>query len=631
MNSQKVTHLLSLAFLPAILTLFLVAENQLFVLWLHVVPDAYWVRCSLATLSLGVLVYGISLFIRSRVLRYGYLFVTSCILSLILLSEYLYYSYAASFLQISALQYTAQVLSLFGIITTLLTPKLLLFIIPPTIVILSYFFPLLQERSLHHKSHKIIIGTLIILAGLGGYGWLAIAETRDFGSANGLFKTPYDTSSIVGKMGIVNYFLEGVVKLAIHSNDVTKADKIFVQEWSRSRPETQSAASNYGIAKGRNLILIQVESLENVVLHATVEKQEITPNLNALAKNGAYFKNVFTQIGHGTTADAEFMILNSLYSLPDGVAFVDYPRNSYQALPRLLTDNGYHTLVMHGDVATFWNRANIYPQLGYQQWAMKNDFTTPREIGYQGLGDADFFSQSAEKLRDTKKPFMSTLITLTSHSPFLLPDDLRTLKFSEKSKLNETQKHYLESIHYVDAAIGTFIADLKKFDLYNNSLIVLYGDHGSFTDISNALAPNKHLPKDVARQHVPLIMVAPKTTLAGVNSSPASLIDIYPTVTNLLGLETPRSVLGQDLLNTKTPVMTYRKSSTHVKYILSNNLSYTAETSGIFERGTCADNDLRPLPIESCRKLFEEQKATLTVSDVVIKANMLNTLTEKVK
>ncbi|MDP2630329.1 MAG: LTA synthase family protein, partial [Candidatus Uhrbacteria bacterium] len=578
------------------------------------------------------LTYGISLFIQSQSWRHGYLFVSSCTLSLLLIAEFFYYSYSTSFLQVSALKYANQALSVSGTIDTLVTPKIILFLFPPIVVVVSFFFSRSKKHTLINTDQKIAVGILIILLGTGGYGWLAAAETRELGSMKGLFTSPYDTNALVGKMGIANYFLEGVVKYAWHSKDVTQSDKAFVRDWNHSRPPTPPATHKSGIAKNRNIILIQIESLENSVLNTSIEGKEITPTLNALAKSGAYFSNYFAQIGHGTTADAEFMILNSLYSLSDGVAFVDYPKNSYRALPQFLSDNGYRTLVMHGDVATFWNRANIYPQLGYQTWIMKNDFSATREIGYQGLGDADFFSQSAEKLKGIKEPFMATLITLSSHTPFLLPDDVRTITLSKKSGLNETQRHYLESIHYADAAVGSFITELKKSGLYDRSLIIIYGDHGSFTDIGDALNIDKDLPKDVAHQHVPLIILAPGTELKGMRSLPASHIDMYPTVANLLGLTPPRTILGQDLFNTNAPVMTYRKPSANaIGYIQSDTLSYTAAPDGIFNHGSCSDKDAHTLPIEKCQNIYETQTAQLKVSDITIKADIIDVLTSEIK
>jgi len=123
------------------------------------------------------------------------------------------------------------------------------------------------------------------------------------------------------------------------------------------------------------------------------------------------------------------------------VTFVDHAQNQYAALPQLLVDHGYDTQVFHGDVATFWNRVNIYPNLGYQAWHMQDEFTSTRAIGITGLGDEDFFKQALPKVEALKQPFMATLITLSSHTPFTLPDDLRTLPIPAGSGLTTPRRN----------------------------------------------------------------------------------------------------------------------------------------------------------------------------------------------
>ena len=76
--------------------------------------------------------------------------------------------------------------------------------------------------------------------------------------------------------------------------------------------------------------------------------------------------------------------------------------------------------------------------------------TIPREIGAFGLGDVDFFDQAAPKLQSFPQPFMATLITLSSHTPFQIPADLETLDIPSSSDLTWIQYQYLESIHYTD-------------------------------------------------------------------------------------------------------------------------------------------------------------------------------------
>ena len=536
--------------LPTVLVLLFVAQNVAFNEWLHVVPQLY-PQMYAAAFALGVLLYGPAVLMRPRA-RYIYLFIVSSLVSALLIAEYLYFSYAGGYLQISALKLTAETSAVTGTAIKFITPRLSFFLLNSLLVAIAFFYE--RYKKIHPITlsvvEKIIIAVVILTCVFGGYEELIAAEVKNYGDDTRLYKQLYDLNSVVGKMGVVNYFLEDATKRLLDSGDITEADKTFVNTWSTARPDPVKPGNSFGVAKGRNLIFIQVESLENAVINTKLGDNEITPNLNELAHEGLYFSNYFTQVGMGNTADAEFVTLDSLYPLPDSVAFVDHAQNQYAALPQLLVDHGYDTAVFHGDVPTFWNRADIYPSLGYQTWFMRSSFNISRPIGITGVGDQDLFQQSLPRIESLPRPFMATLITLSSHTPFFLPDDLRTLPIPKDSGLNDTQTQYLESIHYADQAIGDFITQLKQTSLYDNSVIVIFGDHGSYTDISSALGVEKSDVADMNNGQVPLIILAPGTGLTGEQQMPSSHLDLYPTVAHLLGLDAPMSRMQMETLIT---------------------------------------------------------------------------------
>ena len=625
---KKVSRCAKSLFLPTMLVVLFVLQNTAFNHWLNIEPGVY-VQIYAAAFALGVLLYGPATFMRSRS-RYVYLIVISVLVSVILIAEYLYYSYAGGFLQISALKLTGESDAVIGTAIGFITPKLVLFLCGPILVLTSGL--IVRSRKMIPITHSVhehaFIAVIILVSIFGGYHTLLAAEKRDYGNSSRLYSMQYDLNSVVGKMGVVNYFLEDAAKRVFDRDKITAEDKTFVHNWNTDRPDLAPPKNALGIAKNRNVIFIQVESLENAVIGTKINGVEITPNLNALTKEGLYYSNYYTQVGMGNTADAEFTTLNSLYPLPDSVAFVDHAQNAYTAFPQLLVTHGYDTNVFHGDVSTFWNRANIYPSLGYQTWFMKNTFTATRQIGITGLGDEDFFQQSLPKIETLKEPFMATLITLSSHTPFILPEDLRTLSIPASSGLNDTQKHYLESIQYTDKVLGDFIDQLKKTNLYDHSVIVIFGDHGSYTGISKALGVETNAVDEMNNAQVPLLILAPETGLKGEQTIPASHIDVYPTIANLLGLEIPRSVLGQDLLNTTTPVVVHRKSTTGgVSAILGATVLYVASSDGVFRNGRCESAKTRlPVSLDDCQSLFDQQSAILRVSDTVVRGNLIDSL-----
>ncbi|HEY5220943.1 MAG TPA: LTA synthase family protein [Candidatus Paceibacterota bacterium] len=629
---RRVRQYLLAHWLPFALIVLFVLQNYLFDVWLKIYPNTNLGSLIAGSAGLAIILFAPALLFRKRT-GYVYLGIASIVAALIFVSQYLYYAYSGGFLQASSLFYAGQGTDEIATIITLLNYNLLLFVLGPVLVLVHWVVCRRNRTEVVKLSRKkkVVIGIIIVLIAALCYGYVFGKERIQNGSDTQLYNynRVYDVNQLVSKIGIVNFYIGDIITAIAENNQITPADVAFVQSWVKQKPPMPPPGSDFGIAKGRNLIFIQVESLENAVINTKINGQEITPNLNALASEGLYFPNYYSEVGPGTTADAEFTTLNSLYALPDQVAFISYPDDTCSALPSLLKNNGYSTCSLHGDVASFWNRANIYPNLGYQQWFSRPDFAIPRDIGAFDLGDEDFFDQAAPKLESFPQPFMATLITLSSHTPFQIPADLETLNIPSSTNLTWIQYQYLESVHYTDQAIGNFINELKQDGLYNNSLIVIYGDHSSYTDIASALGVNNTPFSNFSLQNtqVPLIILEPgSSTLPNkIDETPGSHLDLYPTVADMLGVAPPSTVLGQDLLTTKTPVVVARNLvSGTVNTILTNDLAYQASPDGIYADGTCITLPSKaPLPVTACAALYNDESSTVKASDLMIEGNMI--------
>lgn len=612
-----------------------VVQNQIFNLSVHFFYNPYFRIFLMESLTLGVLLYGPAIFFKKK-FRYIYLSIISIFISLLFSSQYIYYSFYGGFFQTSVFEYMGQASAEWSTILTLLNPIILLFFLNIIVVLRAY---ILERKEEYHsvslkRSEKAFAAAAIIA--IAGFGYIFLLFNDGGGlqkiknpiqTLQGLGSFTFSPNYFVQKVGIGNYFISNIIGSALRDKHISVADKTFAIDWFSQKPK-EPDTKYFGLEKGKNLFFIQVESLESAVIGQKIGDQEITPNLNKLSKIGLYFDNYYTQVSQGNTADAEFVTLNSLYPLSNEVAFIDYPHNTYDSLPNLLVKNGYNTYSLHGDVANFWNRANIYPSLGYENTISKNDFVV-NEDGFETLSDDDFFSQSVEKLKTFPQPFMATLITLSSHTPFVIPAEYQKIVFPPSSTLSERQKNYIESVHYTDNAIGNFINELKKNGLYDNSLIAIYGDHGSSTNISQQLGTqtNNKIPESLISSRVPLILLSPKlnASIHGSKSTPGSHLDLYPTVALLLGINPPKSILGQDLLNTKTPLVVRRDPySQGITAILTPKLSYEGAINGVFENGTCLKLPTgQILPIGNCKKLYDEQPSTIKASDLVIKGNLI--------
>jgi phosphoglycerol transferase MdoB-like AlkP superfamily enzyme len=626
-GKNEIRRLVGICCFPAVLVAIFIIQNYLFNLFLNIKDGLYFASNGIVTAALGILLFGPSLIVNKR-FKYLYLGFVSLFVALIFAFQFLYYSYSGGFLQASALFYAGEGMTILATLKTLLDYRLIFFALGLFTVLAAWIlsrYGLIGEYYFAKKEKLVVILVILALTG-SGYAYIFLGKKVNIGDTHSVYKfsSLYDADGFVSKIGIVNFSLGDLLTETFHARKVNAAEVSLVADYKKKQ-SAPAEGYDFGLLKGRNLILIQVESLENAVIGQKLGGEEITPNLNALASRGMYFSNYYSPIGPGTTADAEFMTLNSLYSLPDSVAFIEDAYDHYDALPDLLKANGYHAYSFHGDVASFWNRANIYPQLGYDKFFSKQDYTIPRKIGTYDLGDEDFFSQSIPKLSSLPQPFMATLITLSSHTPFVIPDDLQTLDIPASANFNWLQKNYLESVHYADQAIGDFISQLKTAGLYDNSLILIYGDHGSFTGIADALGVKNNTFADLQTSQVPFILLAPGTSLSGTKDAPANHLDIYPTVAALLGIKAPSYVFGSDIVNGKDNLAVSRNLiSGTIRSVLTNKLAYHAADDGVFAHGECLEMPGKTeLPAASCESLYNNETDAVNASDLMVRGDMI--------
>lgn len=250
------------------------------------------------------------------------------------------------------------------------------------------------------------------------------------------------------------------------------------------------------VFEGKNLIVIHAESLQTLAMEQKFNGKEVTPNLNKLASEGIFFSNFYSQVGVGTSSDAEFTFSTSMMPSSNGTVFVNYYDREYVTIQKLLKEKGYYVFSMHGNDGNFWNRDVMHKNMGYDMFFDKDYYVIDETIGL-GLSDKSFFRQSTEIIKNIKDsydgPFYANLITLTNHTPFsdtnLLDEFDTTLKVNIDGQIVERDYidgpvlgNYFRSVHYEDAAIGEFIEELDEAGLLENTIIVIYGDHDARID-----------------------------------------------------------------------------------------------------------------------------------------------------
>jgi lipoteichoic acid synthase len=341
--------------------------------------------------------------------------------------------------------------------------------------------------------------------------------------------------------------------------------------------DDQSNSTNdyTNIGKGKNLIVVQLESFQNIMLNRKIGNEEVTPNLNKLAKESIVFNNYYYQTAIGRTADAEFLSNTSLMPLGSGAVYYLYPNNKYITTASELKKQGYYTAVLHANKPNFWGRSSMYKSMSFDKFESSDNYNvTPNNVIGLGLEDKAFFKQSVEKIKSYPKPFYSFLITLTSHYPFkdIKTDNIINIGQYENTLIGD----YLKNVRYTDEAIGMFIQELKDAGLWDNSIVVFYGDHNAIPyDNKNELAQylygkdNMNEAQWLSNQKVVSMIHIPGLNKQVSVDKVSGQIDLQPTLANMYGF-TNSYALGHDIFGPKNSLITFRNEDV----ITAGNIAY---------------------------------------------------------
>jgi lipoteichoic acid synthase len=395
------------------------------------------------------------------------------------------------------------------------------------------------------KIEKILLGTLLVTLAVIGlvFTFARVPRQRLADALSWSFETRYNTQYF-GVIG--SHFIDGYRFFEEQSTKVTPEVTKEVQDWVGANLKTEAPVdSSTGIAEGKRVIMIQVESLGTFVVDGKVKGQAITPNLNSFKKEAHYFANNRFVIGSGHTSDTDLVANSSLYPLYDSAAFVRYGKDNYSGLAKVLTQAGYKTEAYHAYNRNFWNRNVALGSLGYQKFLAAESMPKGNYINMNGLNDRDFLKFTESSIKSNPVKTLTYAITLSTHYPFAITNETKGLNINADD-YPAFVGGYLQNVNYTDAALGDFIAKLKKDGLYDDSLIVIYGDH-SPTIESFKSGSVSFDSKGVNAKKAPLLIKLPNQKVGVIHSETTTHLDIMPTILDLLGVKTVAPMFGQSV------------------------------------------------------------------------------------
>ena len=502
--------------------------------------------------SLIALVLSVFLFFKGKK-AFWFIFVGGFLLTFLLYANVVYFRFFSDFLTFSTLNQAGNVESMGGALGASFKWYDFVYFIDTIIYLFILIFKRqwLSTKAFSKKFVPVVMAVSVALFFLN----LAFAET----DRPELLTRTFDHKYLVKYLGPFNFTVYDGVK-TIENNqqkalasedDLTKVLNYTKQKRTEPNPEY------YGAAKKKNIIKIHLESFQTFLINKKVNGKEVTPFLNKLSsgkEDYAYFPNFFHQTGQGKTSDAELTMDNSIYGLPQGSAYSLKGDNTYQSLPAILDQKqGYTSNVMHGDYKTFWNRDQIYKHFGIDSFYDATYYDMSDEnVENLGLKDKIFFKDSANYQAKMKKPFYSHLITLTNHYPFTL--DEKDASIDKPNTGDSTVDGYIQTAHYLDQALEEYVTDLKKKNLYDDSVIMIYGDHYGISENHNnameKLLGEKITPAKFTDLNRTGFWIKVPGKSGGINKEYAGQMDVMPTILHLVGIDTKNYIMfGTDLFS----------------------------------------------------------------------------------
>lgn len=502
-------------------------------------------------LSFLLFIFGVGLLLKKDKSRTRYIIAASFVLSFILYGNVVFYRFFDDFLTLPVLFQTSNFSDLGTSASAIMSWKDLFYFTDVIVLILiiklkpTWFS--LQNYSRANRRAYFLVATALVFFNLG----LAESERPQ------LLTRTFDREMLVKNIGTYNYHVYDIFLQSKSSAQRAMADGselADIDNYVRAsyiEPDKEM----FGVAKDKNLIMVSLESLQNFVINSEMNGQEITPFLNDFIGESYYFDNFYHQTQQGKTSDSEFLLDNSLYPLNRGAVFFTHSGNEFESMTEKLGENGYYTTAMHANNKSFWNRDIMYDSLGYERFYSLPDYEVTEENSVNwGMKDIPFFEQSVEHMKEMPQPFSTKMITLTNHYPFTLDEEDKLI--DPYTSNDGTVNRYFQTVRYMDEAVKNFITDLKESGLYENSVIVMYGDHYGISENHNK-AMSQYLGKEVTPvvstqlQEVPLIIHVPGQEGKTI-SKVSGQIDLKPTIMHLLGIDTKEDIqFGSDIFSSQ--------------------------------------------------------------------------------
>jgi phosphoglycerol transferase MdoB-like AlkP superfamily enzyme len=309
-----------------------------------------------------------------------------------------------------------------------------------------------------------------------------------------------------------------------------------------------------------NVLLIIVESFSSKFIGVQNGLKDVTPNVDALTKEGIFFNNCYAS---GDRSDKGMTAILSGYpSQPTTSIIFDNKKAAH--LPNLgkeLLQAGYATAYYYGGEMEFANLKSYILSGGFQNNVSKVDFDEKFYNSKWGVHDHVVFDRLFNDLNKTKAPFFDAIFTLSNHEPFEIP-------IVAPFKGNDIETLFKNSAWYTDKSIGEFIAKAKKTSWWKNTLVIITADHGH-------RMPGDSPNHDKEKFHIPMLWLGGALAMQDtVMTQLCSQTDLAKSLLNQLQLKSDAYRFSNDVFNTSTKPFAY--------YSFNNGFGFLSPAATIY-------------------------------------------------
>lgn len=282
-----------------------------------------------------------------------------------------------------------------------------------------------------------------------------------------------------------------------------------------------------------NIVVLVEESLGAEYVGAYGDSRHLTPNFDALSREGLLFTHAYST---GTRTVRGLEAISASFPPIPSESIVKRPGfENVMSWAEVLATLDYHSSFLYGGYGSFDNMNAYFAGNGFAI-SDRADIAAPKFANIWGVSDEDLFTHAIryfDARAKARQPFFSIVMSTSNHKPFTFPEGIAGVRAKGGGRR--------AGARYADYAIGRFFAAARGRDWYRNTVFVIVADHGARVYGAADIPLNSY--------EIPLLILAPGRIAPARIDTLASQIDIAPTVMGLLGLPYDAPFFGQDVLH----------------------------------------------------------------------------------